>query len=568
MNNDLILFNLQLYMMRKSFLIFSVFFSLVIIVFHSFIGLNFEFLESNIPSMLSGKINNDFSLNHMFFSAHYPLADWVYIPLYKLISPYYFPFYETFMYAFIIVSGSIIAYVVSEKIKKTPNYLHLLFTTTCSLIYFFLIINLQHTVVAFLLCLAASSLLYLDIDDRSKQEKLLINIAAVSLFALGLMIRFQVGILFSIIIFVAWLVLRLNNRIALSAIIPIILITVVLYGVIMQKRALSNDYCQKMDLVIGHQLMDRGNIIPISEMHSYEDSIKYLSVIQPLSDPEYLSIDFIESLIAFDPVFGIDQRFFVRTFDIFKQYVGQQKGLLLIYISIVIITIFTYRKNKTQALRWVLFNLFFWSLIILTIYSIKMELRVFRSIFFTLIIFHCINIPTQQFKHRFLIQLLSPIILYGFVSFIQFEISFFNKNRENTLLHKKLSAEIAQKYPNRIIVPGMNLSSVYMANFFPFERPDFSAHKHIFLFDTDTFFWQENYNNWVKKECNCDTGDMVSFLDYLSENDAVYIGSKERTQAIQTYCSDIRKTDYNFNILDSLQSNGEWNYYFSINRDN
>lgn len=551
--------------MRKNFLLYSGLITIIFVFIQFTVGLNFEFLESFLPSMLSGKATNGHPLNIMFFSAHYPLADLIYVPFYKSIGTY-FPFYETSMYACMIVSGSILASVVHQKIRKTPPLFYFIIAGVLAAVYLALIINLQHTIVAFLVCTSATSLIYMDLENRSNRKKIIIYVISILLFTLGLFIRVQVGVFFAIINLVAFILLRSTNN-GGKYVIPIfLLITVTHYGILLKNRNISTDYCQKMDLVIGYQLMDRGNIVPISSMQTYSDSVKYLSVINSVSDPKYITTDFIETLIASHPILGIKKQFIIRAYDILFRYIEMNKGLLILYLAISLVSIWSHKDNKRKIYGWTLFNLFCWGLIALVIYNIKMELWLFRSIFFTIAILHILNINANYKFSKIKGQLFSIACIIALALFIHQEAKHFSDVKQKLINHKRTHSILAQKCAGKIVVPGLSESPIYMANFFPFETPDYSAFKHIYYFDTDVLFWQERYNKWAAETCQCETGDMISFMDYLSKNQAAYITTKERTEIIKTYCSVIRNVDYEFKAIDSLTHNGAPLYIFNISR--
>jgi|GEM_PF-4524965 len=533
------------------------------VIFHLTIGFNFEFLESHLPAVLSGKVTNGHPLNMMYFSAHYPLADWVYVPLYSRFE-HYFPFYEAFMYTFMVCSGSIIAYVTHEKIKRLPGALYALTAVTLVFVYFALTLNLQHTIVGFLLCTAATSLLYLDPKGKTNRSKITIYILPIILFTLGLFVRVQVGVFFAIINFVAFILLRSTSREGKYVVFIFLLITLTHYGLILKNRELSNDYCQKMDVVTGYQLMDRGNIVPLGEMHTYTDSVKYLSAINSISDPKYLTIKDIEALIAHHPIFGVEKQYFVRAYNILYNYFVDNKGLILLYLTIATITLLSCKDDRKQLVRWILFNLFFWGLIALVTYNIKMEFWLFRSAIFAMIVIHTINVKRTSAHNRLVSYILLPVGVIALGMFCRQELKHFTTVKQRTYNNQAASALIASKCRDKIIVPGLSQSPIYMANFFPFEKPDFSVYRSIYYFDTDVLFWQLTYNEWVTRDCKCETGDVVSFMDYLSDNKAAYITTKDRIEKLQTYCSAIRKVDYTFTITDSLEYNNKLLYVFEI----
>lgn len=541
-------------MLRKALTHIVIILSTLLVMFF-FPGFNFEYLHSYVPSMLSGNLTGGHPINPWFFTFNYPLVDWVYLPLYRFFSSYV-PVYEIFMYGFMLGSGAVIATALHEKLMPAHRIKYLIACIVC-VIYFCLLLNLQHTVTAFFLLTAAGILML-----QSAQKKIYFFISLL-LFILGMFVRAQASVFFVFIYFPLIFFFSERKKVQIGLLILFTVISLTHYNIILKNRKASNDYAQKLDLIVGHQLMDRENIVPLSEMQNQVDSIKYVSVVNAISDPQYITIDFIKSLIGKSPFWGISQDLFHRAIGIYYQSIKEHSGIVLLYVLIALVSIYSLKRNKRKVFGSILFNLFFAGFIFLVIYFIKMESWLFRSAVFMMIVFNILIWDFSTKQNRSFIQIMNFLLIISLFIFIGQEKKKYSELKEKTEFRISVYNKIAKKHSGKIIVLGLNYNQI-LEKFFPFQKPDFSAFKYIFLFDSDTMFWQKDYNDWVKSICNCNTEDIVGFLEYLSKEGAIFFSNVERVKLIELYVRLVYQKEISFNIIDSISYNGETLYSYTI----
>lgn len=117
-------------------------------------------------------------------------------------------------------------------------------------------------------------------------------------------------------------------------------------------------------------------------------------------------------------------------------------------------------------------------------------------------------------------------------------------------------------------MPGLHQAQLMINSSFPFDIPDFSSFKKIYLFDSDVLYLVENYNAYLRENCNCNAGNYADFMDFLvtKKEELVIISNEERTDLMTYYCSKVRKENYLFTPIDSVISNGEVSIAYTLDK--
>jgi hypothetical protein len=128
--------------------------------------------------------------------------------------------------------------------------------------------------------------------------------------------------------------------------------------------------------------------------------------------------------------------------------------------------------------------------------------------------------------------------------------------------------ETKQKCRGKIIIPALNYTESILATVSPLQMPDYSELQRIYFFDADVMRIGKNYNAYLNKECHCESGDYIAFMDFLySQKDkVVFISDSSRISLIRNYCSIVRKREYYFEVTDSIATNANPAYIWRFKR--
>lgn len=508
----------------------------------------YESAQSLVSTLLSGAITDGHPVNILYFASHFLLAD-VYAWLYSVTSG--IPWYEIFMFGYTAISLFVILYLLWRTNANASVYFKLALTVLTLIVSTEFLFYMESTRVAFMLGTAATLLLF-----SSFRSKLAICIS-VLLFTVCLLTRPEVGVF---ILFFQWLgyLFYSSKRTALRFLLLHSLAVLLVMGYITYDRVTTTDYIKQFEPELGYQLLDRGNIVPLSTMKNEVDSVKYMAVTNMITDSAYTSISFLRSLVGNDPYTGVSIELIQRSLRIFTQSLNNALGFFIIYLAVL--GLLLWQKFTTQpriALLWIGYHLVFWGVIVVTIYAIKMESWVFSSaIALMLFIMFTQLTPVETTKAKLVAGLSVPVLVLGMVILFkrQHEYSTILSTQTNT--SAAFTATLAIKAKDKVILPGIN-EALYLTHAFrPYQMPDYSAFKKIYLLDSDLLHMEKNYHTYLKNECQCNAGDYIALWDFVAgfKQDARLVMDSARTATIMNYCKVVRGRTYNLTTIDSLQT--------------
>jgi hypothetical protein len=525
---------------------FNGWYLLVISFIFVFTGAQFSVFESTEymgPVFLSDSLGS--TINLFFFASHFILSG-LYMKLFSAFASV--PWYEIILYTYLSVSFFIILHRISQQRIKDYN---IVFSIKIFLVVFLFIepmLFLQYTRIAFALG-SASTILYLTAAHRKKKYYWLIALT----YSFAFMTRPEVGVF---IIIMQWLifVLIIDKHVSKTPLLvnTAVCLTAMLF--IVHDRMTTNDFIKKLEPELCYQLLERGNIIPLSSMTNKIDSVKYTAVVNGFFDPKFITIDFLQSLVNENAYVGYDTRLLVRAYQIFIDSIKGAKGILMIYLGLLLASISLEDRNRYNLIRLILLNLTFWTIIVLTIYLIKMEQWVFHPMLTLMCFILATKADFETFIPRIKKLVIVTLFILGAFFSIRSQQSYYKNIKAEVNTNILYYSKIAALYSGKIIMPAQSSAQKILNHFTPFITPNFSVFQRIYLYDSDVLFLVPDYNTFLSKECKCDAGSYSDFLGYLaSKNDSLrYISTPDRVAAIENYCRIVRCRNFDFIPIDTL----------------
>ena len=509
----------------------------------------FESNEALAPTILSGSVTQGKPLTVFYYTSHFLLCE-IYMKLYETVKGV--PWFEVFMYFYAAISLFFILKVLFIKNKSIAAQIF----TLLPVLFFFSEFTLifQYTRIAFALGIAGS-LLMLSASSDIKFRKFF----AATFFVVALLTRWEVGIL---ILLLQWLYILCCSRSQFKNAVlwGNTLAVIILLGYVAYDRSVTTEYTKKFQPELGYQLLDRGNIIPLSSMANAVDSAKYNAVLQLISDPQYITIDFLKGLVKENAYTGFNSTLWTRCFSLLGNSAENASGFLLIYLLLIAAVLYQQQKSNAKFFSGVtVFCLLAVVLLMAITYFLKMEMRLFNSviIFASIILLWQINFSAIV-KQKYFFALLLIGWAAGIVLQKQIQTRYVSKLIKDAEQNTAFKNAVTQKCGNRIIVPDIQYSQNIIQALFPAQMPDYAAFKNIYLFDFDVMYLEQNYNKYLREQCNCDAGDYKEMMDFFRNNkrEIDFIASPERLQVITAYCRTVRQADYRFMLKDSVDAGG------------
>lgn len=462
------------------------------------------------------------------------------------------PWFEVFMNGYAAISLFIVLKIFFIKNKSIAARM----VTLVPVLFFFSEFTLifQYTRFAFALGIAGS-LLMLTAPPAIKFRKFF----AVTFFMVALLTRWEVGIL---ILLLQWLYILCGNRSPFknAALWINTLAVIILLGYVAYDRSVTTEYTKKFQPELGYQLLDRGNIVPLSSMANAVDSAKYNAVLCLISDPQYITIDFLKGLVKENAYTGFNTYLWARCFSLIRNSTANASGFLLIYLLLIAAVLYQHKKNDSKKI-WGVTVFCLSAVVLLTAitYFLKMEMRLFNSvvIFASIILMWQINFSAMA-KQKYFFALLLIGLATGIVLQRQIQSQYVSKLKKEAEQNTAFKNAVAKKCGNRIVMPDIQYSQNMIQALFPGQTPNFSAFKNIYLFDFDVMYLEHNYNKYLQQQCNCNAGDYKAMMDFFryKKQEIDFIVSPERLEAITAYCRIVRQTDYRFMLKDSVDGGG------------
>ena len=515
----------------------------------------FEDIQAIFPIFFSGSATQGNPLNIFNYTTHFLLAE-VYMKLYILQGKC--PWFELVMYAYVVVSLFVVLKVMLER--NNSRVVKGLVLITCLFFFSELTVVFQYTRIAFALGIS-STLLW----THKSSNKRFYYLFSSLLFLIALLTRWEVGLF---VVLIQWLLIAVNPQLITKPAVWLnTLFFAMVFGYISYERATATGYTEILQQELGYQL-ERGNIVSLSAMTTAVDSVKYISVLNLISDPDYITLGFIKGILREDLYKGLSKELVFRCLSVLTDIAAQAIGFLLIYgLLLTVVLTQQFKRNRTLFWRLVLFNTTVVALEFIITYYIKMESRQFNPTLIFMCLLLLLWLDFSALKN-------STAILVTFISFLVCGLIIQYKLQQEYVIDLKNTTEnnnvfrqiVVEKCGHKILVPDLRFSQSMIGYIRPIQYPDYSAFHRLYLFDFDVLYLEKNYNGYLHKECNCNAGSYTELMDFfVSKKDSVvWVSTPQRISAIIDYCHTVRHKDYQFSIVDSVQGGGAKAFIYSM----
>jgi len=533
----------------------------LILLCHFFYGTYYEEYQGLFHAFLSGSFSPGTAFKSWYYQGFIGLS-YFYSFLYQIFPEIEWLSWISFLY--INISAAIIFYILYNRSKiEAVNWGGL---SSGFMLFYILfadhIIKLQNARVAYLMCGSSLLALIFLFDDFLKiKNHFLIYISLLLFFLLGALTRSEPALGIATLLFCFSLVWHKNVlKVIFTALLPLIITISVIVGILIDTK-LSDQFHKQVEPDIEMQLTVRKNIVPISEMKTTFDSIRYEAAVNMMwADPDIVSVDFLRSLIKLPPYTSINSEQLSRTIEELDSYYFQYKHLIILnLILIIFITLnLALKHDYPRAFYAVLYFIGFFIAIIFQTYMVKMRdwsFSPYLSIFTASIVFLYIEFfSSHKHKYTVLLLLLGGVSIWHF-NYLETEESKIRRNQiYNQELYKK--AHKISRGETLLINP-TSYQNFISANL-PFHVFNYQEFDRLYFFESQIASILPGYRQYLEKQCNCSVWNFSNFYRYLLSADypkSVYaISTEQRMDLIARYLHEIHNYDIIYKEVNEFRS--------------
>lgn len=314
----------------------------------------------------------------------------------------------------------------------------------------------------------------------------------------------------------------------------------------------SDEFHKRVEPGIETQFTIRNNVVPIEEMETYNDSIKYEAAMRMFwGDPDVITIEYLESLIKDPSMKVFSQEQWNRTLNELKDsYNTFEYYFLFIMVLTFISTLVLLKQGKTnQAALLLIYFIGFLILLTANSYFVKMRDRTvspYLIIYFSSVfIFLVKNINKNRISFFFLFSILfigSSIQLY--------ETYYKSKELKKAYkVNKQILTQLEECCSDATVMPNPTAIGNLTLAFKPFEIFDFSKFDRFYFYEASIQSIIPPFYNYLKKECNCEVRNFSNFYRFVLKKDypnKVYaVSNEDRMEVGMLYL----KTHHDLNII-------------------
>ncbi len=517
-----------------------------------FLGNFYEVYEFFIPATLCGKLMDGMPANIIYPIANIGLGQ-VYIWLYSLNADV--PWYDWMMAAFMVLSTAVVFSAIFASLCQQGRAWQITAFNVALFLLFIAehIVNWNITRGAFIMCIAAFICFALILAERKFSMRMCCMLLAnAALFILGFLVRPESGELI-LILGTGYLFFRYGFKKEIwLRFLPFIIPAVCVAGYLTYERHQSTEFYLQLEPITEYQIW-LGNMVPISEMKTAEDSMKYVALKEGIvNDPEKISNEFVKRVVAGKSSLRLEKDLFVRAASILLESIKAYPHLLFLNLFLTTIFFVSFIR-KGKWLGYIFFHAFFWALIFSICYLMVMEPRIFGAalFFYTAgnLIFLFQSGCFSQFKPN---ALKHSLIAAGCITILA-QLYLMNISRndyEKNIIQNRLRFQALENTArNNLLVPDANaFMIIFFNNFTPFQTPNFSAFKKVFMMDLETKSLHPGYRSYLDKNCGCNSADLGEFYDYLysHKEEVVLVGELHRWQFFESYLKIVHHKNYSF----------------------
>lgn len=326
----------------------------------------------------------------------------------------------------------------------------------------------------------------------------------------------------------------------------------------------TKEFYKQVEPEIEAQFCERENMIPISKMKTYNDSVKYMAAKKIFwSDPKQITPSFMRSLINKEGLSYFNKNQWARVYKNLLAISLRFWHLELIGILLIIsLIVFKTPQSKWEFFYTIGFALSFWILIAIQTYTVKVNDRSFSpviSIFLFSFVVAILANNSILTKNKTLVFFISNIL--GALFLIQlFYLKNESKQLKSNLEKYKSNINIIKSIAKRKILV-VNSSSIdfLVSGNKPFHPFNFSQFEKVYITDGFNMPFLPYYRRYLEMQCHCNMEDFPSFWSYLLQNNekVVIFSSFERIEILKSYLKIIH--DFSIPIYEEKGINLEKN---------
>lgn len=509
--------------------------ALILFVVSSLIfGTYYEDYQAFFSSFYSGSFSPGTPFYAWYFMADIGFS-YLYASLYQIFPGLEWVSCIMFFYMYIaaVILFCLIDYYLKNKLSRPGIFL-------LQLIFFFLlfpdqIVNFNFTRVAYILCGTSLLAIIVLFDGIGKIRKHIYLYAALcTVYLVGSLTRSESSLAIALMFAGFVLAWHGNIRKAIQIMAIPLLIAVSIVGGIIIDINTSDKYYKQLEPDVEYQFTARRNMVPISEMKTAQDSVKYEAASQLIwGDPQNMPVSFLRSLIKPSSSVFADEVQWARTWSVFKYNCGKFEYLLgfnILLLVLLCIVLLRYNNKKT-LLFLLLYVAAFVLLIIGQIYYTKIKERSFSPYLLFLMLtqlFLWVK-ETKPGVVKWWFMFVPVIVLcYMHAQYLRDSI---NRHIESLRDNKNIYSQVVQLAGGETLLLNSQSFGVVTLQHVPFEKLDYPGFNKIYVNEAQLTSLISDYRKYLEKECACDVSDFSNFYRYVLSTDypdKVYLLSDQK----------------------------------------
>ena len=317
----------------------------------------------------------------------------------------------------------------------------------------------------------------------------------------------------------------------------------------------SDQFYKQIEPELEYELMSRNNITNVSQMTSRVDSFRFQAVYNGMwGDASTNNAAFLRSLVGSKE--SNMSALFSNGIDALHQAIKNAEGVFYLNLCcfFLLVVVFFSKQKYELGLRLTLFYIFFWGLIILKSYKVKMiETALSPMLFMSSIL--CLYLLIAEMRNfgskaKLVLCLCFFGLMFNQLRFIHNRSSKFRKTNDCTLEKRKFLEKI---FKGKSIYLNQESSSIFADSYSPFEKIEIDQFNRVYYFDKQHLTTLEPYRSFLAKECNCDPNNYSAFFQFVIEEDtqAVFLMSESYKEFLSSYLYEVHELEMEWTEFDT-----------------
>lgn len=392
------------------------------------------------------------------------------------------------------------------------------------------------------LIMCGVSLYSLLFTDYSEKQKWLYHL----LFIAGMLLRPEAGIGMFLFVSIAFLIYRFDlfqlfKRVKIVGLIVFSFISVSWYLI-----NYDDNFLYQIEPEIEYNFM-QGNVLPLEEGASLEDSIKYaLATNAFIFDPEVLSADYLRS-IQFVPIEKDLINRFTLSFDKILEQTAFYSLSWILFFLLLFFSLFLKKWNLLfRVLALTALTLFLFAMLDMTSGIGERHIQPFLAIYH-LILLHYFVYYFSKDELSYPLMWSSALLLLVFFSkvYVANVMQFSYTAVRSCKLSEGRNSSIDNYYQGELIVGTLSsVGDVFYKRYSVSNKSEFD--NQFMLFAAYHFSMIPPYDSYIKRLLDRDKYNARDVYQYLSDHNAIYLAAEKDAQLAEDYLNIIYDMDIVF----------------------